>query len=364
MSRNGGKWPGILLLAEGSQEVGTGHVVEAFALADAARLEEVPFELWLNADAPERLAQIAPCPINLAKNWSPKTLALIAAKAKTRGCRVAVTNFRRVTNEQVHALRRGGLDVVCVDEWGHVKLDCAAVVNPSIVSDYHRYGSDHPDFKLHAGPQYMALSPEYQQLHSSPRSFPGTLRNVVVAMGGTDRSGGTLPIIDGLLGWRRDVEVIIVAGPAFTHLDRLEELLQSAPAGQFQLHQNLPTLAHLLATCDVGFNMGGNTLYEMACVGTPAVALYEEEHERRQGEAFEHRGAAMCLGPASGTEPARVREALDLLDDPERREGMSIHGRAIVDGQGAQRVIQLAIDLDDGRVPATARWAGSGETAS
>ena len=351
--------PGILLLAEASQDIGTGHAVEAFALADAARQLGVPVELWLDAAAPAALLGMAPCPVRWAEDLSPETLALIAVEAKTRGCRVAVTNFRRVTNDAVRALLGVGLEVVCIDEWGHLKLDCAAVINPSIVTDYHQYESDHPDFRLHAGPQYLALSAEYQHLHGAPRVSTGPVKSVVVAMGGTDRTGGTLPVVEGLLGWRQDVEVHIVAGPAFVHLSRLEELLKCAPGSGLHLHRNLPTLAHLLATCDVGFNMGGNTLYEMACVGTPAIALYEEEHERRQGLAFEELGAACCLGPAADVKPGRVNAALDLLSDPQKRTAMSSRGRAIVDGGGAQRVIALALGLADVQASAT---AGSGGT--
>lgn len=337
--------PAIALLAEASSSIGTGHAFEAFALARASQDRGVAVELWMNSAAPEGLRDMAPIPPRITPDFSIEGLAGIAESIAAREFTLAVTNFRRTTNQQVQALQGRGIHVVVTDEWGNTRLDCPVVVNTSIVKEYHTYESNHPSFRLYSGPEYLPLSREYQRLHEMPRQIAGPIQQIVVAMGGTDRTGGTLPIVESLLGRYRDIDVHIVAGPAFGYLDQLYALLGNKLGHGFQVYRDLPGLAGLFSQCDVGFSMGGDTLYEMACVGTPAIVLYEEEHERMQGMAFQEHGAAFCLSSTVEAEPSQIRAALEALEDPQRRREMSNAGRSLVDGRGSERTLAVVLAM-------------------
>jgi spore coat polysaccharide biosynthesis predicted glycosyltransferase SpsG len=95
----------------------------------------------------------------------------------------------------------------------------------------------------------------------------------------------------------------------------------------------------LLFEGDVGFTAGGNTLYELACVGTPALVLYEDDHEMEQGIEFQRNGFGVCLGRGVGVTKSRIWRELDKLEEPDVRETWSRKGRSVVDGQGVERVL-------------------------
>ena len=103
----------------------------------------------------------------------------------------------------------------------------------------------------------------------------------------------------------------------------------------------------VLLSCDVVVTAGGNTLLEAACAGTPAIVLYEDPHEREQGEALEAMGFGRCLGAGTGLDRAAIAKALELLDDPGERARLRARGRALVDGQGTARILDIVGALLD-----------------
>ena len=335
----------IPLFTEASREIGTGHMMESFALVQLAQASGVSIELWIDNDAPEGLVERAPCKPQLIDGFSPERLAETGTKMWRQGARLAVTNLRRVSNEQVHALQNCGLGVVCIDDFGNRQLDCDVVINSTMVKDQHRYTSDNPKFQIYTGPNYLTLGQEYQVLHHQPRSIHGRVTNIVVAMGGSDPNGATLKVVEDLSGCSEKLTFHVVVGAAFNVLETLKPLLDQDRFRRFRLYENLSTLAPLLFDADLGITAGGNTLSEMACVGTPALVLFDEEHEERQGSAFQEAGAARCLGQAAKALPGSIRNAVEELDDPRQRQSMADAGRALVDGKGAERVLALLQDF-------------------
>lgn len=339
------KHPLVALLAEASPQIGTGHVVEIFSIARTAVRHGIPVELWVNQDAPKELLEFAPCHVGVTDNFLNESLQQLAKTLRHQGCFLAITSFRRVTDSQIDALRQERIIVVCIDELGNTELDCNLVINPSIVTEYHRYTSKTPQFRVCAGPQYMPLSEQYGGLHQQPRLFTAGIQNIVIAMGGIDRSGATLRIIESLFDWRRDVTKHLVVGAGFAHMAKLESKLNTVQNAGFVIYQKLSSLSDLLTLSDVGFTAGGNTLCELACVGTPAVILFEDPHERKQGLAFQERGFGICLGSGTDVTKEQIWSTLDMLESPKRRQAMCDVGRSLVDGRGAERILTSILEF-------------------
>lgn len=330
----------LALFAEAGSTVGTGHLVEALSIAAEARVAGVRPVVIVPADVPAGLLKHTRVPVEIVPDFAPPSLTAVAGGLVARGARLAVANFRNVSDRQVSALGKAGLRVICVDELGGLHLNCAAVINPSPVPGRHRYTSDVPGFRVYGGLEYLALSSEYARWHPSPRQFAGGIKSLVVSMGGVDRTGATPRIARALRDWRSAAERHVVVGAAFPWGEEIEQLLDGS-AGRWRIHRDLPCLADLLALADVGFSAGGNTLCEMACVGTPALVFYEDEHEAEQGRAFEAQGFGRCLGAGTKVGVDSIWRALDQLEDPVVRRAQSEAGRRLVDGRGASRIWQV-----------------------
>ncbi len=332
-------------LAEGSRTIGTGHIVEALNLARRACANGTGFLLWVNSEAPNGLLSDAPCPVKQIPGFDTVRIRKISGWFAKEGIRTVITNLREVQNEQISVLKNAGCQVICIDEWGRRRLDCDVLVNSSPVAQYHQYVSHNPTFKAYAGLQYLPLGGEYEELNGQVRHHRGPIRTVVVAMGGVDRTGATVRIVLAVLEVRPHVTVHVVIGPGFTHRRELQAALASQESSRVVLHEYPPSLAGLLAQCDVGVTAGGNTLAELACVGTPALVAFEDPHERDQGQAFERMGFGRSLGQGVAVTSLEIHEALAGFDDPEVRQRHCDAGRKSVDGRGALRIIEIASSL-------------------
>lgn len=330
----------VALFAEARAAIGTGHLVETFAIAGAAASIGLRVKIVVPADAPATLLERAPVPVELVASFAPDVLRRAGQALRAEGIRLATTNMREITNEQVRALAAAGIDVICVDELGDRHLDCLVVVNPSAVAGRRRSASTSPAFRIYGGPEYLALGGEYASRHATPRQFTGPLRSLVVTMGGVDRTRATLRIVEALADWRPAVERHVVVGAAADWEDELARLIARSPT-TWAVHRNPPSLADLLGQADVGLTAGGNTLLEMACLGTPALILHEDPHEEEQARALAAEGFGEWLGRGVDVSASRLHAALDRLDDPTRRRAQSAAGRRLVDGQGATRIARL-----------------------
>ena len=93
---------------------------------------------------------------------------------------------------------------------------------------------------------------------------------------------------------------------------------------------------------DLAVSAAGQTLYELAHVGCPVVAVRMAENQEGQMRAF---AAAGTLLPGGSVEKdadfSGVRATVGrLLADPAARAAMSAAGRRMVDGGGARRVAE------------------------
>lgn len=334
----------LLILGEASPEIGTGHVVECFNLTRAAQHRDVETTLLVNEDCPERLLGNSPIPASLVRDFAPRTLERIADRAigKSKTC---VTNFRKLNNEQVCALRRGFSCVAAIDEFGQRRLETDLIFNNTIVPEFHEYFARDGFPRVFTGPAYLAMDENYACLHRKARAFSEGLRRIVITLGGTDRSQATARILSALLDWRNPLQIDVVLGSGFFDGENLTAALRKSHRHKVRCHHSLPSIAELLAKADVAFTSGGNTLYELACVGTPSVTVYDDPHERRQSEILAEQGFGFCLCQGQEMKPEMITGALERLQPGEQRRRQSEIGRGLVDGRGAERIVEILLSV-------------------
>ncbi len=114
----------------------------------------------------------------------------------------------------------------------------------------------------------------------------------------------------------------------------------------FDLVYDIKDLSNLIYESDIIFSAGGNTLHEAACVGTPAIILWEDKHEKEQAEWFAKKGAAINLGSGVIAKEEEVMRSIDnMLSDSIRWKKMSDKGKELIDGRGLERIGKIVKQL-------------------
>ncbi|MBN1257427.1 MAG: hypothetical protein JXA52_06945 [Planctomycetes bacterium] len=319
------------IVTEASERIGYGHLLECLAVASYLPKESVSFILIASDTAAGQLVAAqgySACELDwpelMAKQWPTETTLL--------------ADTRENTPEMQAAIAASAQHFVLLDEFSGKELFCDAVVNFSIDPAWHNYPSE-SKAKRYLGPKYYPLRQEFHAITKSARGN-SALPRVLITLGGADRTRSTLFLAECFAQIDSAVFTYIV-GPGFNF--GAGEIAQYTGGGaNHQVITAPENFGELLAAQDVVISAGGNTLYEAAALGVPALVLWEDPHEEIQGQAFTQAGAAKMLGNAGKDAPEEIRKAvLELLTNDKALEKLAATGRKIVDGCGAQRIAAI-----------------------
>ncbi|MDP7196812.1 MAG: glycosyltransferase, partial [SAR202 cluster bacterium] len=133
----------------------------------------------------------------------------------------------------------------------------------------------------------------------------------------------------------------VVVGPGFRNRRELE-IINKKSKHKFELIDGLKNISNLILEASVIFTAGGDTLYEAACIGTPAIVLWEDIHEKKQADWFTREGSAINLGQGTVVEGKKIEEiTIRLQNNADKWIKMSNSGKRIIDGKGIERIVKI-----------------------
>jgi UDP-2,4-diacetamido-2,4,6-trideoxy-beta-L-altropyranose hydrolase len=95
----------------------------------------------------------------------------------------------------------------------------------------------------------------------------------------------------------------------------------------------------LLQKSDIIITSGGQTLYEMACVGIPGIILSETKYDRDDINAWKKKGSIIYAGKWNDKNiNNRILASLEKIKSKKIRQSLSNKGKSIIDGKGAIRL--------------------------
>jgi spore coat polysaccharide biosynthesis predicted glycosyltransferase SpsG len=96
---------------------------------------------------------------------------------------------------------------------------------------------------------------------------------------------------------------------------------------------------------DLAITAAGSTCWELACLGIPAITIATAENQRSLAGALSRAGIAHFAGWHEELSSRDLAGMIDsLLFSGYRRLKMRQHGRELVDGLGAHRVVSALLD--------------------
>src|SRR5262249_20568218 len=140
-------------------------------------------------------------------------------------------------------------------------------------------------------------------------------------------------------------EVRFSIGPAYPHRGQLESILESAP-WRYQLLSGLPNLIGCYRWCDLALIAGGLTMWEVCCVGTPAIAVCQPiDHQLELADRLTSQGAMATLGYGTDASEDTIARMISEQRSVEIRQKMSDTGPVLIDGLGTVRVAEILLEI-------------------
>lgn len=332
--------PLVLIRADASPAIGTGHVMRCLALAEALgdANADVAFcgtsitEALRNRLAAAGFAHHAIDPADDA--------AATQTLYRRLGAAALVVDSYTLDAEWRRQVHQTATPVLALDDLADRPLHADLVWNPSPQATAGPYAQLAPGAVTLLGDAHVLIRREIRDLIRSERPPLADRGRILVTFGGSDPAGLTVPLVKALApALPAGLMLDVVVGGSNPNLACCQ-----AAAGRFAnvaLHVDTNAMGALIAGCGLAISAGGGTVAEMAALATPILLVVVADNQAATAADAQARGWAMPLdarGRPRGDVAVQIRDrALALWADGPKREALS---RAIagIDGQGAPRV--------------------------
>jgi CMP-N-acetylneuraminic acid synthetase/spore coat polysaccharide biosynthesis predicted glycosyltransferase SpsG len=314
----------ILFVVTGNAEVGLGHAHNALAVADTLTRHHVRFLV-------DRGSELAAQVIR-ARNYEVAVQSRedLADEVDGLSPDLVINDRLDTTEEYVTALKRPGRLIVNFEDLGPGATHADLVIN-----------AIYPERELHPkhyfGPRYYCPRPEF--VVSNAAAARGPVREVLVTFGGTDPNNLTGRVTRLIAPIARDagIHVRVILGLGYHHEPRIE----SNP--DMTVLTSVANMAVHMRNADIVFTSAGRTTFEVACVGTPAIVIAQNERELTHLFATNDHGF-LNLGLAGEVQDGEIVRAFTrLVADASERQRMQERMTA-VDLKGGQDRVRSLIE--------------------
>ena len=368
----------VVIRADSSYEIGTGHIMRCLTLAKAMRkagnlvyficreldgninsyLDELGFNvIRLHGEMETPTGQAAEGRPQ-HHQWLHTTWEHDAEQTKksisTMGERpdwVIVDHYGLDIHWQL-AIRCVADRIFVIDDLADRQHDCEVLLDQNLHKNMAmRYNRKVPgDCVKLLGPDYAMLQAEYESARkeSAPRS--GHINRILIYFGGADQQGLTKISLEAALeATSEEVTIDVVCSLNSPDLKTIEEIAKCH--ANVQLHCGLPSLAPLILKADLAIGASGATSWERCLLGLPTIVITLALNQLETAEELHNQGIIDYLGYQDDVTIGMLTKRLKYYID----EGLDIEWSqrctSIVDGQGTQRVLSALNNVYNNKNP-------------
>lgn len=328
----------LVLRADATPRIGTGHAMRCLALAQAAQDMGFTIQFVGRIHVPWVRERLRAEPFSLLElpdavpyeENSENLLHQLAQSGTAPSDTWVVLDGYHFTLACQQAVRDAGYRLLVIDDYAHLpRYSCDILLNQNLGAETLSYTGDIGQKLL--GPNYVLLRREFrsarERLLHITRNIPP--QNILVTLGGGD-------FIDYLEGIAQHMNtpaleectVRVIQGAMET--DRIKQAFANCPA-QLEVLPRVADMPALLLSTDLCITAGGSTCWELCCLGSPFLIVETAKNQCRVVKGLLQYGLTRLFSPNS------LKTALMW-------QGMGqksvIVGLQLVDGDGAHHVLR------------------------
>jgi UDP-2,4-diacetamido-2,4,6-trideoxy-beta-L-altropyranose hydrolase len=338
-------WP-VAFRVDADGAMGAGHLMRCLSLAHACKRQDgepifftaTTASGLLNRvrDAGFELVQIEPD----APDLGVRAVGVWASANKRSW---AVLDGYQFEGAYQLTIAQAGARLMVIDDYVRLpRYHTQIMLDQNLGSEGRRYSTS-PDCRVLLGPRYALLAPGYVEADVGGRTYPERASRLLITLGAADPANVTSLVLSALSDLdMAGVDVTVVIGGAN---ERRDEVSRLAEANEFTVLEDATNMHELMADADIAITAAGTTSWEACRMGVPNITITVADNQRDIATALSDAGMAVGLGWHDDLSKDDVRAAvISLTEDHEERARMGHAGMELVDGRGAERVVDAMLE--------------------
>ena len=364
----------VVFRVDAALQMGSGHVMRCLTLADALAAYQCDCSFICRAHAghlqdlivqrgyPVTLLPLdTPVPTHaawLGTDWqtdATQTRAALQAQTQETATAAAtaqaqpqladwlIVDHYALDARWERALRPGCTRLMVIDDLADRSHDCDLLLDQNLGRSAADYATRVPPAcQVLAGTAFALLRPQFAHARAASllRRQPPVLRRILISMGGMDHPDATGQVLMALrqCALPAQTEITVVMGAQAPWLEQVRARAAGMPWAT-QVLVGVDDMAQCMARHDLAIGAAGSSAWERCCLGLPTLMLVLAANQHDAALQLAQAGAASTLA-LDATLPAALAQELQRMGtDVAAFTKMSTRASALVDGEGAHRVL-------------------------
>lgn len=261
----------IVFVVAGYPAIGMGHVYRALMLAHEISAHRITFICTQKSNL--AVESVASRDYNVVRQGNEP----LAEKVLAQHPDLVINDFLDTDPDYMRALKRAGLRCINFEDEGR-----GAALADLVINALDDKSPDSP--RVRCGPAYFCLRDEFVNARRNP--LRPEVRTVLITFGGTDQHDATRRCLDLIepICRERAIAIRIVAGPGYSHKESLEQRIADLGNSLITFTWATNIMSQMMEGADLAICSTGRTIYELAHMRVPAIAL--ATHAREASHTF------------------------------------------------------------------------------
>jgi UDP-2,4-diacetamido-2,4,6-trideoxy-beta-L-altropyranose hydrolase len=325
----------VFILTEGGFHIGFGHVTRCLAIYDAFREKKIDPLLVVNGD--ETVAHLINGTIRkMRMNWVYEQKALLDY---IRNADIAVVDSYIADQEFYRKISGTVRMPVYFDDTMKIDYPRGIVINGNICAEELNY-PQRKDITYLLGSQYVPLRKEFWEVPE--KKIRRSIKTVMITFGGNDIRNLTPWILKTLNREFPEYIKKVVIGDSIRNKACIEGLIDKKT--ELVVCPDANKMKKVMLESDIAISAGGQTLYELARVGIPTIAIAVADNQILNIRGLRKGG---CIEDGGRWEDKkrsrRLIKGIETLDDRNVRIKSVQSAREFIDGLGARRIVKYSL---------------------
>ena len=289
----------ILIKADASHEIGTGHIYRGLSIASKLVNHEVVF----------LLDEGQPLGIEIVKNNNYPYITHssdeeeLIEKIVEYDPHIVINDILNTSSKYTKALRDKGFFIVNFEDVG------GGVKYAHMVFDA-LYEHKIPLKNLYSGHKYYILKDEFY--YQSFKEIKEEVNKVLLTFGGTDPNNLTEKVLESILESNYKNKIEIILGLGYANKKEIQEKYKGHE--RIEIYENVKNMSEHMHDADLIFTSAGRTMYEIASLGVPCICLCQNEREVSHTFGNAEHGF-INLGLGSKVSKEEIRETFERTEE-------------------------------------------------
>lgn len=321
----------VLILTEGGNEIGFGHISRCSSLYDEIQKRNTEVKMIIKGSTDIAKKHLLHGRSVEVTDWQSKEF-IRSNITKNDYCIIdsyllSVEGYQLIAKQAWHCLY--------IDDNARLKYPIGTVVNPSLYTNRTCYDDKGSTVYL-LGAEYIILRECF--VDQGKLTLRDNVEHVLITMGGSDTKGIIPDILEQLCTVYPNIFFDIVIGQVSIDIEQIHKI--SPNNTNFHTNLNGNEMKNLMIQADLAITAAGQTIYELLATGIPFIPIQIVDNQINNilgmKALYEELPVIYC-----GDEDImpKIKQVFDNYLSSESREAFIKLYKDVVDGYGSQRII-------------------------